>query len=170
MPFFYVFLQKRFVTMIIQEHPKHKGFYISTCGKVFTERNQTERSSSNLGYKSVNLNGNKTMVHRLVAETYIRNPENKPLVCHIDDNPSNNSLENLWWGTHKENMHDMIKKGRAVRAKGLRESTIKKFDLILEYKRKGLRNTEIAEKLGIHPTRVSQDLARIKNLEYSPRL
>lgn len=43
------------------------------------------------------------MIHRLVAIAFISNPENKPVVDHIDTNPRNNCVENLRWVTVQEN-------------------------------------------------------------------
>ena len=53
------------------------------------------------------------LIHRLIAENYIPNPNNYPNVCHKDNDPSNNSIDNLYWGTQKHNMQQMSKDGRA---------------------------------------------------------
>lgn len=59
------------------------------------------------GYKLVSIfeNGEKKTrrVHRLVAEAFIPNPDNKPEVNHIDGDKGNNSVDNLEWATRSEN-------------------------------------------------------------------
>ena len=57
-------------------------------------------------------------IHRLVAEAYIPNPENKPLVRHLNDNRLDNRVENLAWGTNTDNMVDAIRNGKRTDLKG----------------------------------------------------
>ena len=67
------------------------------------------------GYLRVNLykNGKRyaKLVHRLVAQTFIPNPENKPQVNHIDGDKTNNTVDNLEWVTVKENQQHAYNAG-----------------------------------------------------------
>lgn len=62
---------------------------------------------TSVGYKRACLSKDgkvkKHLVHRLVAKTFIPNPDNKPCVNHKDSNRANNIVENLEWCTHAEN-------------------------------------------------------------------
>lgn len=49
-------------------------------------------------------------VHRLVAEKFIPNPDNKPQVHHIDHDPSNNHVSNLMWVTASEQWDEHMSK------------------------------------------------------------
>lgn len=61
------------------------------------------RTGSRRNYLSVRLSAKNYKVHRLVAQSFIDNSENKSEVNHIDENTFNNHVDNLEWVTAKEN-------------------------------------------------------------------
>ena len=67
------------------------------------------------GYRGITLTKDKKRypkkVHRLVAEAFIPNPNNKPQINHIDCNKSNNNVNNLEWCTNSENQKHAFKNG-----------------------------------------------------------
>ena len=114
------------------------GYYVGTDGNVYTDIPKGARRDLMGGYMRVPLhpvasrpgaNGymrvymreDKTnhrkdqYVHRMVAEAFIPNPDDKPCVNHKDTDRTNNSLENLEWVTHAENNEHTMKIGHVTR-------------------------------------------------------
>jgi hypothetical protein len=85
----------------------NEKYEVSSFGRVRNKKtNRILRAAKNGGYMSVSLSNKKVKsfsVHRLVADAFIENPENKPQVNHKDKNSRNNNLSNLEWVTNAEN-------------------------------------------------------------------
>ncbi len=55
------------------------------------------------GYFRISISGKSYAIHRLVAEAFVPNPYNYPIVHHIDEDKTNNAKENLIWCTYQQN-------------------------------------------------------------------
>ena len=95
-------------------------YAISTHGRVWsckTNRFIKPVKSDVTGYLVVSMSyhgGCKNVfVHRLVAEMFIPNPYDLPVVRHLDGDPTNNVVWNLAWGTAKDNYEDSVRHGTA---------------------------------------------------------
>ena len=87
----------------IENHP---SYFISNFGRVFSKKSNKvmkNRVVSKNGYQQITLDNSQLLVHRLVAQAFIPNPNNLPCVNHKDENPGNNDFRNLEWCTYKYN-------------------------------------------------------------------
>lgn len=84
----------------------YEGLYqVSSEGRVWSNISKKYLGGHNsVGYMVVNLGGGDIrLIHRLVAEAFIPNEENKPCVDHINTLKNDNRIENLRWVTYQEN-------------------------------------------------------------------
>ena len=99
-----------------------ENYSITFCGRVINNNTGKSKKStdnhSGRGYLYVDLYQNgkrkRKYIHRLVAEAYIPNPKNLPLVNHIDGNSKNNIATNLEWCTARENVDHAAKTLKAM--------------------------------------------------------
>lgn len=100
----------------------YEGLYaVTSCGKVWSYRSQKflTPSKDKDGYLQLHLHKDGKRkdykVHRLVAEAYIPNPENKSQVNHKDEVKQHNWINNLEWVTAKENANYGTRNIRSVK-------------------------------------------------------
>ena len=95
------------------------GYTISNKGKLYKDgiRVKTFRHKNYERCKIYKIEGDikirkNVKIHRLVAEAFLPNPDNLPIVMHLDDDTYHNKSTNLKWGTQKENIKQAVSDGR----------------------------------------------------------
>ena len=133
-------------------------YSISPSGNIYNDKKKTSITlkDNSGGYKQVGLYTSKgrvtCLVHRLVAQAYLENPNNLPIVNHLDNNRANNHISNLEWNTIQGNSDHMVSQGRS--AKGVHNGNSRLVDTqVLEIRK--------LYKLGIS----KRCLARLLNID-----
>lgn len=133
------------------------NYYVSAKGSVFNKKTGKTLKQFLNGNKyfytmlTINGKGKKFYNHRLVAECYLENTENKPQVNHKDGDKLNNHYSNLEWVTRQENMNHAKENGlmctnfRPASAKLNKEEVEK----IKEMYKNGMSTRKIAEKVKV---------------------
>lgn len=166
--------------LLLSEHirkdiPGFEGsYYATTDGNIFSYDKKWIRSrggihihkggklelSRSRGYLRVNLQVNKKqkhfLAHRIIAKTFIPNPENKPEVNHLDGNKDNNAYTNLEWATKKENMQHAFDTGIKNSMKGERHGCSKLIEhQVLEILKSKEPQTKLSKIYGVSDATIS---------------
>ena len=127
----------------------YEGLYqVSNLGRVYslTSKKVIKPHYNNSGYLKIDLykdgNGKRFLVHRLVAETYLPNPNNYPQVNHKDENKTNNCVSNLEFCDRKYNIRYGTGHDRAA-------EKVKKAVFCIELNKVFKSITEASEVMGI---------------------
>lgn len=108
---------------VIESFP---DYVVSRSGHIYTKAGKQLKEYVYNGYPVVYLSkpyiskSHRLHIHRLVASAFIANPENKRVVDHINNNRCDNSVSNLRWCTHQENLwNSPLSKRNSTGVKGV---------------------------------------------------
>lgn len=125
-----------------------EGLYeVSNYGRVRRNGRILKPWKNRKGYLHVDLSKNgirrKALIHRLVAQSFIPNPNNYPEINHKDENKTNNAVDNLEWCTREYNNN--YSKAKPVL----------QFDKEGNFIREWPSGVKVEEELGIHQQSIS---------------
>ena len=154
--------QKKFTLSDKEEIPSHKGYYVDKEGFVYNSNGLQLKPVFVANYSVVSLpckDGKirQFLIHRLIAETFIPNPENKPQVNHKDGNKLNNNVENLEWATASENQkhrYDVLLHSHFGEKNTQSKLIPSDVVTIVELHKKGWNLSELSKKFGVSPSTI----------------
>lgn len=118
------------------------------------------------GYLAVNLSkdgiGKRFLVHRIVAQCFIPNPENKPCIDHINTDRTDNRVENLRWVTHRDNQNNPVTKSKMKLNKS-KAKPILQFSLDDKFIKRWNSCSDIVRELGYNQGSISACCRNKKN-------
>lgn len=145
-----------------------EDYYATSTGQIYSNKTHTylKQRISRRGYYIVNLSVKgkcKTYsVHRLIAKAFIPNPNNYPIINHIDGNKLNNNISNLEWCSYKYNSIHAVTHNLRNTARGIdtKHGQFTEDDIIRIRKLKelGLSQYKIATKYGVTRSTIQQIL------------
>lgn len=86
----------------------YTDYMVSNMGRIKNKNKVLGGSHHKDGYVFVTIKGKQMPVHRIVANAFVKNINNKPEINHIDGNKKNNAANNLEWTTRSENQQHAV--------------------------------------------------------------
>lgn len=141
----------------------YPGYFVTSDGKIYSLKYKNPRQLKTHinrgGYERVGLcrNGKQKLflVHDIVANAFVPNPDNKPYVNHKDENKLNNVVDNLEWCTVSENNNYGTRLTRIAESK---KKKIVQLDLFGNVVRVWNSQTDAAKGLGLDCKNINQCL------------
>lgn len=152
--------------MIEEWREVFSGYFVSTFGNIESikrgKRRRLSPKTRGNGYLeatfSIDGKTKSVLVHRLVAEAFIPNPENKPQINHINGVKTDNRVENLEWATATENILHALATGLMIVRQNEDNPRAKFTNEQVRYIREnpdGLTCTQLGEKFDVAHTTIS---------------
>ena len=141
----------------------YDNYVVFKSGEIFNLHGEEMKGMiDKSGYKEVIMNGVTYRVHRVVAETFIKNGSMKPCVNHIDGNKLNNDVNNLEWVTHSENTIHAYNTGLEKKVFGEKHHAHKLVEKDVKYIRSVCKKhdpefgyTALSKKFGVDRTTIA---------------
>ena len=147
------------------------GYEVDEEGNVYSRFRRLKPVQTSAGYLQVSLGrGDTSHVHRLVAQAFIPNPDNLPVINHKDNNKANNRVSNLEWCSQKDNVRHTVRQGRHARgeAQGLAKLSYEDAEFVRANHRpydREFGTRPLAKRLGVDPAAV---LSVVRNKTWKP--
>ena len=156
---------------------KYSKYYVSDTGKVYSNKTgkmkelKQEQHKSGYLYVNVYIQGKRkhVRVHRLIAETFLNNPNNYPVINHKNGIKNDNNINNLEWCDMSYNTKDAYNQGFAKNDKSFNDSqSLSCIAIRLKDNKKFIVGScrEASKKLNISVSTITRQIKGITKIDY----